>query len=199
MVKVNDHDPIRRRTILKESSYMDLKEIAPGPNPPETVYAIVEIHQGGRNKYEYDSTLGIFRLDRVLYSSVQYPGDYGFIPGTLAEDGDPLDILVMTTEPAFTGCLLVTRPVGLLHMRDENRDDKKVLAVPVHDPRYNQIKGLEDVAPHFLPEVEHFFTVYKNLEGKAVEVLGWKARDAAEKAIMDAIQRRRQHMSTKFM
>jgi inorganic pyrophosphatase len=178
---------------------MDLKEIAPGPNPPEMVYAIVEIHQGGRNKYEYDPALGIFRLDRVLYSSVQYPGDYGFIPGTLAEDGDPLDILVMTTEPTFTGCLLVTRPVGLLHMRDENRDDKKVLAVPAPDPRYSQISGLEDVAPHFLPEVEHFFKVYKDLERKTVEVLGWKGRDAAEKAIVDAIQRRQQHVPTQSM
>lgn len=168
---------------------MNLKQMSPGPSPPKVVHAIVEIHQGGRNKYEYDPKLEIFRLDRVLYSSVHYPGDYGFIPGTLAEDGDPLDILVMTTEPTFTGCLLETRPVGLFHMRDEKGKDEKVLAVPVLDPRFNQIFELEDVAPHFLPEVDHFFKIYKDLEGKKVEVLGWDGREAAEKSILLAIER----------
>jgi len=172
---------------------MNLKGIAPGPDPPKAIYAIVEIHQGGRNKYEYDPELEIFRLDRVLYSSVQYPGDYGFIPGTLAKDGDLLDTLVMTTEPTFTGCLLVTRPVGLLHMRDEKGDDEKVLAVPLLDPRYKQIKELEDVAPHFLREVEHFFKVYKDLEQKTVEILGWYKREAAEKAVLESIERASQH------
>jgi inorganic pyrophosphatase len=169
---------------------MNLKELGPGPNPPRVVHAVVEIHQGGRNKYEYDARHEVFRLDRVLYSSVHYPGDYGFIPGTLAEDGDPLDILVMTTEPTFTGCLLETRPVGLFHMRDEKGRDEKILAVPIRDPRYDQIQEIEHVPPHFLPEVEHFFKVYKDLEGKRVAVLGWEGREAAERTILAAIERR---------
>jgi len=98
---------------------MNLTDLPPGPNPPKVVYAIVEIPKGGRNKYEYDPKLGLFRLDRVLYSAVHYPAAYGFIPGTRTEDGDPMDILVMTSEPTVTGCLIEARPVGLLRMQHE--------------------------------------------------------------------------------
>lgn len=166
---------------------MKLTELIPGPNPPAVLYAIVEIPRGGRNKYEYDEKLGVFRLDRVLYSSVHYPAAYGFVPSTRAEDGDPLDILVMTTEPTFTGCLIEARPVGIFHMRDEKGDDEKVLAVPTADPRYAEITELAHVAPHFLREVEHFFAIYKELEGKRVETFGWGDRASALDSIRRAV------------
>jgi inorganic pyrophosphatase len=166
---------------------MNLTQLAPGPDPPRVVYAIVEIPKGGRNKYEYDPKLGLFRLDRVLYSAVHYPAAYGFIPGTRAEDGDPMDILVMTNEPTVTGCLIEARPVGLLRMQDEEGRDEKVLAVPIIDPFFNEIQELDHVAPHFLREVEHFFDIYKELEGKRVKTLGWETREAAEGAINASI------------
>src|SRR5438105_4116926 len=124
-----------------------------GPNAPDEVNAIIEIPRGSRNKYELDKETGLFRFDRLLYSAVHYPGDYGFIPRTLADDGDPLDVLVMTTEPTFPGCLVVVRPVGVFVMTDEKGRDEKVLCVPVHDPLYEEHVELSDVAPHFLREV----------------------------------------------
>ena len=170
---------------------MDLTLLPPGPNPPEILYAVIEIPKGGRNKYEYDRRLGLFRLDRVLYSSVHYPAAYGFIPGTAARDGDSMDILVMTTEPTFTGCLIEVRPVGLFHMRDEAGEDEKVLSVPVADPGLNHVRELGDVAPHFLKEVEHFFKVYKDLEGKKVVTVGWSEREVSEETIRAAIAARK--------
>lgn len=127
---------------------------------------------------------------------MHYPAAYGFIPGTRAEDGDPVDILVMTGEPTFTGCLIEARPVGLLRMRDEMSDDEKILSVPVADPRHNEIQDISQVRSHFLREIEHFFHIYKELEGKTVETLGWEGREAAfsviQKAI-DAAMKRREH------
>ncbi len=166
---------------------MNLFLLPPGPHPPQVVHAIVEIPQGGRNKYEYDPRLGLFRLDRVLYSSVHYPAAYGFIPGTQAADGDPVDILVMVSEPTFTGCLIEVRPIGLFRMRDEKGEDEKILAVPIADPHYREVRDLTDVSPHFLREVEHFFGIYKELEGKRVETFGWKGRKTAEHVIQTAI------------
>lgn len=166
---------------------MKLTNLPVGPEPPHVLYAIVEIPRGGKNKYEYDSELEVFRLDRVLYSSVHYPAAYGFVPSTRADDGDPLDILVMTTEPTFTGCLIEARPVGIFHMRDEKGDDEKVLAVPTADPRYSEVTELAHVAPHFLREVEHFFAIYKELEGKRVETFGWEDRSSAIDSIRRAI------------
>jgi inorganic pyrophosphatase len=162
---------------------MNLINLSPGPNPPKVVYALVEIPKGGRNKYEYDPKLNLFRLNRVLYSSVHYPAAYGFIPGTLASDGDPIDILVMTSESTFTGCIIEARPIGLFHMQDEAEEDEKILAVPIVDPHYNEIQELTHIAPHFLREIEHFFQIYKELEGKKVETFGWNNREAAERAI----------------
>ena len=164
-----------------------LYSLSPGPNPPEVVHVVVEIPKGGRNKYEYDPARGMFVLDRVLYSAVHYPAEYGFIPGTLADDGDAIDVLVMTTQPTFTGCLLEARPVGMLRMRDEKGEDEKVLAVPTADPNYDGIRELAHIAPHFLREVEHFFRVYKDLERKAVETFGWEPRGVAERTITAAI------------
>lgn len=166
---------------------MDLTELPAGPSPPRVLYAVIEIPKGGKNKYEYDRQLGLFRLDRVLYSSVHYPAAYGFIPGTAARDGDPMDILVMTTEPTFTGCLIEVRPIGLFHMRDEAGEDEKVLSVPVADPGLSHVRELDDIAPHFLKEVEHFFKIYKDLEGKKVVTVGWEGREAAEEAVRTAL------------
>ncbi|MER3485879.1 MAG: inorganic pyrophosphatase, partial [Chloroflexota bacterium] len=129
-----------------------------------TVRAFIEIPRGSRNKYEYDEQARIFRLDRVLYSSVHYPADYGFIPETLAEDGDHLDILVLVQEPTFPGCVIEARPLGGLEMHDEKGSDFKVLAVPIGDPRYAHVATLDDVGEHWLREIETFFATYKLLE-----------------------------------
>ncbi len=141
--------------------------------PKDHVLAFIEIPRGSRNKYEYDEELRLFRLDRVLYSSVHYPTDYGFIPDTLAEDGDHLDILVLVQEPTFPGCLIETRPLGGLDMADEKGPDFKVLAVPVGDPRYAHVHSLDEIGDHWLREIETFFATYKLLEPKQTEVLGW--------------------------
>lgn len=138
-----------------------------------SVLAMIEIPRGSRNKYEFDEKLGHMRLDRVLYSSVHYPTDYGFIPETLAEDGDHLDILVLMQEPTFPGCIIEARPIGGLDMSDEKGPDFKVLAVPVGDPRYHQVTDLESLGDHWLREIETFFDTYKLLEPKQTEVLGW--------------------------
>jgi len=138
-----------------------------------SVLAFIEIPRGSRNKYEYDQSTGRFLLDRVLYSSVHYPTDYGFVTETLAEDGDSLDVLVLVQEPTFPGCLIPARPLGGLDMHDEKGSDFKVLAVPVGDPRYAHVQTLADVGDHWLREIETFFATYKQLEPKQTEVLGW--------------------------
>ena len=145
----------------------------------EFVDVFVEIPQGSRNKYEYDKARRVFVLDRVLYSSVHYPTDYGFIPETLGNDGDPLDALVIVTEPTFPGCLIHARPVGLLDMYDDKGDDEKVLAVPIGDPRFDSVHTLEDLSPHWLREIENFFQTYKTLEDKIAEVRAWRDTAAA--------------------
>jgi inorganic pyrophosphatase len=143
----------------------------------ESVLAFIEIPRGSRNKYEFDEELGRLKLDRVLYSSVHYPTDYGFVPDTLAEDGDHLDILVLMQEPTFPGCYIEARPIGGLDMSDEKGSDFKVLAVPVGDPRYQEVTDLASLGEHWLKEIETFFDTYKLLEPKQTEVLGW--HDAA--------------------
>jgi inorganic pyrophosphatase len=168
-------------------------DIPTGKAPPESVTAVIEIPTNERNKYELDKQLGIFRLDRVLFSAVQYPGDYGFLPRTLGEDEDPLDILVLMTIPVFTGCLVEARPVGLFHLVDRGVADEKVVAVPLTDPYSEGVHDLKDVRPHYLREVEHFFKVYKDLEGTHTETRGFEGAAAARTAIvraMDAYQRR---------
>jgi inorganic pyrophosphatase len=164
-------------------------DIPAGPHPPEQVTAVIEIPSGSRNKYELDKVTGLLKLDRVLYSAVQYPGDYGFIPGTLAEDGDPLDVLVLINESTFPGCLITVRPVGVLHMKDRGDPDEKILAVPSEDPYHQEYFDIADLPQHYLKEVEHFFSVYKDLEGKRVEMLGWDKSVAAMSTITDCIAR----------
>jgi inorganic pyrophosphatase len=151
-----------------------LYDIEPGPDCPEIVRMIVEIPKNSSNKYEYDGELGVFRLDRALYSAVHYPGDYGFIPGTLAMDHDPLDVLVLVDEPSFPGVMISVRPVGLLDMVDQDEPDQKILAVPNSNPRFDQVHTIDQVFPHNLREIEHFFAIYKELEGKRTEMRGWR-------------------------
>lgn len=153
------------------------------------VNAIVEIPKGRRSKFELDKKSGLFKLDRYLYSSSHYPGDYGFIPQTLAEDGDALDVLVMVNEPTFTGCLIEARVVGLFQMQDKGVHDYKVLAVPDRDPLFDDYRDLKDVPPHFLREVEHFFSTYKQLEGVTVEPGGWTGAEAALAEIRASVAR----------
>ncbi|MBI4503999.1 MAG: inorganic diphosphatase [Chloroflexi bacterium] len=150
------------------------------------IEVFIEIPRGSRNKYEYDPATHQFRLDRVLYSSVHYPTDYGFVPDTLAEDGDTLDALVMVEEPTFPGCIIRVRPVGLLHMRDEKGEDHKLLAVPVGDPRFAAMHDLADVPQHWLREIENFFAIYKQLEEKETEIIGWDDAAAAHRVIAAA-------------
>jgi inorganic pyrophosphatase len=158
-------------------------DIPSGNDPPKVINAIIEIPANERNKYELDKELGIFRLDRVLHSAVHYPGDYGFIPRTLGDDGDPLDILVMMTRPVFTGCLVECRPIGLFHLIDKGRADEKVIAVPLEDPYTENLVELSDLRPHALKEIEHFFQVYKDLEGVTTRTRGFEDAKAAREAI----------------
>jgi inorganic pyrophosphatase len=161
-----------------------LYDIEPGPDCPEIVRMVVEIPKNSGNKYEYDSELGVFRLDRALYSPMHYPGDYGFIPGTLADDGDPLDVLALVEEPSFTGCLIEVRPVGILNMVDNEEADQKVVAVPNRNPRYDQVHTMDQIFPHVRREIEHFFTIYKELEGKKTQMRGWGRPKEAREVIV---------------
>lgn len=165
---------------------MKLYDIDPGPETPEIIRMIVEIPKNSSNKYEYDGKLGVFRLDRALYSPMHYPGDYGFIPGTLAEDNDPLDVLTLVTEPSFTGCLIEVRPVGILFMVDKEEADQKILAVPNRNPRYDGIHTMDQIFPHVKREVEHFFSIYKELQGSKVRMEGWGGPSEARKAILQS-------------
>ena len=148
-------------------------------HPGTAISAFIEIPRGSRNKYEYDEARRVFRLDRVLYSSVHYPTDYGFIPETLGEDGDHLDVLVLVHEPTFPGCLIPARAIGGLDMADEKGGDFKVLAVPDGDPRFGHVQTLEQISEHWLREIETFFATYKLLEPKQTEVRGWHDAEAA--------------------
>lgn len=155
---------------------MDLSRI---PAQPKSglINVLIEIPAGSKNKYEFDKDLEAFALDRVLYSSVQYPYDYGFVPNTLADDGDPLDGMVLIDQPTFPGCIIAARPIGMLEMIDGGDRDEKILCVPDKDPRYAKVKSLDDIAPHRLEEIAEFFRTYKNLEQKVTEILGWKSVD----------------------
>jgi inorganic pyrophosphatase len=163
-------------------------DISPGPEAPEIVNVIVEIPRGSRNKYELNKKTGVIQLDRVLYSSLHYPGDYGLIPQTFYDDGDPLDILVMTNSPTFPGCLLQARPIGLFRMTDQGQPDDKVLAVVHKDPFFAEWEDITDIPQHFLDEMRHFFSVYKDLEQVQTQGLGWEPAAAARQAIRHAIR-----------
>jgi inorganic pyrophosphatase len=155
---------------------MDLSRIPAQPKPG-LINVLIEIPAGSKNKYEFDKDMAAFALDRVLYSSVQYPYDYGFVPNTLADDGDPLDGMVLMDQPTFPGCVITARPIGMLEMIDGGDRDEKILCVPDKDPRYANVRSLKDVAQHRLDEIAEFFRTYKNLEKKVTEILGWQDID----------------------
>lgn len=161
----------------------------PGSNAPAVVRMIVEIPKDSSNKYEYDPSLGLFRLSRALYSPMHYPGDYGFIPGTISEDHDPLDILCLVTHPSFSGCLCEVRPVAVLDMLDGPDVDHKILAVPNRDPRYESIQMVTDLDRHVQREIEHFFEIYKDLENRTVQTRGWRDKEEAYAVIEDSRRR----------
>ncbi|HYJ74250.1 MAG TPA: inorganic diphosphatase [Kineosporiaceae bacterium] len=150
----------------------------------------IEIPKGQRNKYEVDHETGRIRLDRMLFTSTRYPHDYGFIDGTLGDDGDPLDALVLLEEPTFPGCLIRCRAIGMFRMRDEAGGDDKVLCIPARDPRTEPIQDLKDVSDFDLLEIQHFFETYKDLEpGKSVEGATWTGRAEAEAEIEESRRR----------
>ncbi|MCZ7663938.1 MAG: inorganic diphosphatase [Thermoleophilia bacterium] len=153
---------------------------------PASVLVTVEIPKGSRNKYEYDAELGGFKLDRMLFSSVHYPSDYGFVQHTLAEDGDPLDAMVIVGEATFTGCIIEAKPIGLFKMWDEKGLDHKILCVPVSDPQWNRLEDIGDVPEHLLLEMEHFYSIYKDLEMKKTRIGGWASAERAWRVIEDA-------------
>lgn len=157
--------------------------IDPGPECPRVVRMIVEIPKNASNKFEYDPVARTFRLDRALYSPMHYPADYGFVPGTIAEDGDPLDVLCLIDHPTFTGCMIDVRPVGVLELVDQSTTDHKIIAAPLKDPRFEQVNAIQDLPPHVVREFEHFFTIYKELENKVVETRGWHDLDHALEVI----------------
>ncbi|MFA1541764.1 inorganic diphosphatase [Actinomadura monticuli] len=153
---------------------------------------VVEIPGGSRNKYEMDHAIGRIRLDRMLFTATRYPHDYGYIIDTRAEDGDPLDAMVLLEEPTFPGCQVTVRSVGVFWMHDEKGPDAKILTVPSRDVRYAGIGGLADVHEHILDEIAHFFDIYKSLEpGKSADVRGWQDRDVADRTIAEAVERAR--------
>ena len=165
------------------------KTIAPGPDVPRDVYAIIECPKGTQNKYEMSKTTNLLKLDRVLHSSVIYPQDYGFIPGTYAQDGDPLDILVLITHPTSPMTCLQVKPIGVLLMEDQNGIDEKILAVSDFDPVYKHIEDIVQLPKHYMDEIREFFRTYKNLEDEAYsEVKEWKGRDYAHIVIEKSVK-----------
>jgi inorganic pyrophosphatase len=159
-------------------------------DPDRTIDVMVEIPRGSRNKYEYDHEHHVFRLDRRLFSATFYPADYGFVPDTLAEDGDPLDALVLLDEPTFPGCMVESRPVGVFWMTDEKGPDAKIICVACGDPMWENIRTLEQLPPHLSFEIAHFFEVYKDLEPhKRTEVRGFDGVEAAWEEIARSYER----------
>lgn len=154
-----------------------------------TIDAVIEIPMGSQNKYEYDHKTGRIRLDRILYSPFHYPADYGFVEDTLAEDGDPIDVIVLISQPTFPGCLVRVRLLGVLEMEDDKGVDDKLFGVAANDPRFDEVTKLEDVASHILKEIAHFFATYKELQGLHTNVGEWLPQDRAETLL--AASRRR--------
>jgi len=165
-----------------------------GDKAPDIVNVIIDIPKGSQNKYEFDEKLGVFKLDRVLYSPFHFPFDYGFIPETRSEDGDHLDAMVLGGDPLFSGCVVDARPIALLKMIDSGDNDEKILAVQDKNPRFATIKDLKDIEafnPHFLKEVVHFYEHMKDLQGKEIKILGWEDAKAAKKEIIRSQERYR--------
>jgi inorganic pyrophosphatase len=163
-------------------------DLSLGDKAPEEINVIVEISRGSKNKYEIDKKTGLIKLDRAMKSAQDYPFDYGFSPKTLWEDGDALDVVLLTTYPINSGILVNARPVAVMHMIDGGEGDDKIIAVPVSDPRWSEVKELEDINQHTLKEMKHFFETYKSIENKVVEVSGFEGKDKAIEAIEKSIE-----------
>jgi inorganic pyrophosphatase len=159
--------------------------VAEHPISPDELLAFIEIPKGSRNKYEYDERIGKVILDRFLSSSMVYPTDYGYLVEHRGRDGDPLDAMVCVSEPTFPGCVIAVKPIALFKMRDEKGVDDKIVCVPTHDPGWNHAEVLDDIPEALQAEITHFFSVYKQLEGKEVEVDGWRSREEALEVIAD--------------
>ena len=159
----------------------------------DKLYCYVEIPKGSRNKYEYDEELGAIMLDRFLFSSMVYPTDYGYIPETHGQDGDPLDAMVCVSEPTFPGCVIPVKAIAMFKMEDDMGIDDKILCVPLSDPGWNNLEGLDDLPQQLQNEIEHFFSVYKDLEQKKVKVDGWHSRQEALEEIEEARKRYQEH------
>jgi inorganic pyrophosphatase len=162
--------------------------LGPGKGAPQLVNAVVEIPFGSRIKYEIDHITNLVKVDRVLYSPIHYPAEYGYIPHTLADDGDPLDILVLIQGATYPGVVVGARPIGMLRMRDDKGQDDKIMSVAINDPNFEHVNDLKDLAPHMLREIEHFFLTYKNLEDKVVQSNGWADRQEAYETIERCIR-----------
>lgn len=158
-------------------------DLSAGEKTPETINVIIENPRGSKNKYEIDKKTGIIKLDRAMKTSQDFPFDYGFVPQTFWDDDDPLDVIVLATYPLSPGILLETRPIGIMRMIDCGEGDDKIIAVPKDDPRWNGVKDLKDVNPHFLKECKHFFETYKSIENKKVTVKGFADKKSAISAI----------------
>lgn len=173
-------------------SYNIYDRIGPGEKAPEEVNVVIEIPMGGNVKYELDKEKGVLIVDRILFTAMYYPFNYGFVPGTLEEDGDPVDVLVLGYEPILPGSIIRVRPIGVLETEDEKGRDAKIIAVPVSDidPRFDNIKDIDDLPENIRDRIAHFFEHYKELEkGKWVKVIGWKNREEALKRIRETIER----------
>jgi inorganic pyrophosphatase len=165
-----------------------LHDITPGKNIPEEMTVVVEINKGSKNKYELDKETGLIMLDRVMYTSQDYPFDYGFVPQTHWHDGDPLDVVLLTTHPLVPGVLLTARPVAVMDMIDDGESDAKIIAVPTKDPRFKEIKDLTDINPHTIEEIKHFFETYKQIQKKAVSIPTIRDAAAAKAVITESIE-----------
>jgi inorganic pyrophosphatase len=164
-----------------------LHDIAPGKKIPEEINVIVEINKGSKNKYELDKETGLIMLDRVMFSAQDYPFDYGFVPQTHWHDGDPLDVILLTTYPLVPGLLVAARPVGVFDMIDSGESDAKIIAVPVKDVRWKNVKDLADVNSHTLEEIKHFLETYKNIEKKVVTIPTIRGAKEAMEVVEESI------------
>jgi inorganic pyrophosphatase len=167
-----------------------------GDNAPKQVTAVIEISKGSRTKYEIDKKTGLLRLDRVIYSSFHYPINYGFIPQTLGQDNDPLDILVLCSEQIQPGCLVETTVIGNMQMIDNNEADDKIIAIATHDPSVNHIKNIEELPPHFVSQLKNYFEQYKVLENKVVKIDSFQTKPEAFEIITQAIEFYKTHFKS---
>ncbi len=163
-------------------------DVSRGNNIPNEINVIVEINKGSKNKYEIDKETGLIALDRAMHTSQDYPFDYGFVPQTLWDDNDALDVILLTTYPLFPGILVSARPVAIMGMIDGGEADDKIIAVPVNDPRWSEVQDLKDINKHTLKEIEHFFMTYKQIQKKSVEVTGFNDANHAREAVTRSIK-----------